>query len=566
MADLEQASPRHPPHGAFRSLLLHYYRVAESAAAPRAVFPAHGAADLSTDRSARRSRRRRLCWTRPRTVRCGAAARRGRRGRRGLGARNPGRRRQGASVSPLRPWSAARTAARVPLARLALLASPGHPSPLAAAATPAEVERVLGATAAVTARGGPAQVEIQLGHFCNNRCVFCASGQLTEQGRAQPVPELQVVRALEAAAANGVRRLTLLGGEPTIQDAFLPSLRRAVELGFADITIFTNGTRTADARFVDAVASLGSFTWRISIQGATEAAHDVAVGRRGAFQRIVAGLALLQARHQRVTVNMCLTTHALATLGALPALLLGRGVGQLCIDMVRPVSAGERTDAELKAMMPTFAAAGRALRAMLAELDARAPDFDLNLTHLPFCALPEAAPRIRHGGDATVTFTADLDERQGVMDKYAFQQTDRRKLPECAGCVFFANCSGVPHAYAAWHGAASVRPVTMAEVVAADPTGRALSVAGDQASAEWQQARAWVDRIVRVARRGGARVGWRGALVRIELREGTLELWPRTEPGIAIGARAVAPQAWDATTLRAVNARLAAVIKATRRG
>ena len=456
--------------------------------------------------------------------------------------------------------------ARVPLARLALLAGPGRTSPLAPAATAAEIERVLGAAAAVTSRGGAAQVEVQLGHFCNNRCVFCASGQLTEQGRAQPVPTAQVVRALDAAAARGVRRLTLLGGEPTIQDAFVPSLRRAVALGFDDITIFTNGSRTADARFVDAVARLGSFTWRVSVQGATAAAHDRAVGRRGAFQRIVDGFAVLRARHQQVTVNMCLTTHALPTLAALPGLLLDHGVRQLCIDMVRPVSAGERTEAELREMMPTFADAGAALRGVIAELDERAPDFDLNLTHLPFCALPEAAPRIRHGGDATVTFTADLDERQGVMDKYAFQQTDRRKLPECAGCVFFDVCSGVPHAYADWHGAQSVRPVTADAVLGADPTGRALAVAGDQDTAPWQQARAWVDRVVRVARRGGARIGWRGALVRIELKEGTLELWPRTQPALGMGARAVAQHEWDATALHAVNARLAAVIHATRRG
>ena len=25
------------------------------------------------------------------------------------------------------------------------------------------------------------QIELQLGHVCNNRCVFCVSGQLTEQ-------------------------------------------------------------------------------------------------------------------------------------------------------------------------------------------------------------------------------------------------------------------------------------------------------------------------------------------------------------------------------------------------
>jgi molybdenum cofactor biosynthesis enzyme MoaA len=333
-------------------------------------------------------------------------------------------------------------------------------NPHAPPATPEHVARLLAEASSVTTTHAAGQVELQLGHFCNNRCVFCASGQLTEEGHAAPVPSPAVDRALTTAAASGLRRVVFLGGEPTIQDSFLPSLARARQLGFEEITVFTNGARTWDLRFLNAVLAGGPLRWRISIQGGDEASHDTIVGKSGAFARILRGLKLLQARRQDVTVNLCLTTAALPSLPLLADLVLDHGVRQLCIDMVRPVSAGERSEAWLQTIMPRFSAMVAPLQALLARLDERAPGFDVNLTHLPFCVLPTEAHRIHHGGEATVTFTADLDERQGAMDKYAFQADDRGKLPSCTGCVFAHRCTGVPHLYARWHGGDELRPVT----------------------------------------------------------------------------------------------------------
>src|SRR5262245_49847822 len=78
----------------------------------------------------------------------------------------------------------------------------------------------------------PGQFEIQLGHLCNNRCVFCVSGQLTSKGEAPLLRGDDLCQALDQAWAAGYRRVTLLGGEPTIQPYFMDVVRRAVALGF----------------------------------------------------------------------------------------------------------------------------------------------------------------------------------------------------------------------------------------------------------------------------------------------------------------------------------------------
>lgn len=352
----------------------------------------------------------------------------------------------------------------VPFARL----------PHAPAATPEHVARLLAEASAVTSIEQSGQIEIQLGHFCNNRCVFCASGQLTEQGVATPVADTAVARALDAAAARGLTRVTFLGGEPTIQDSFLPSLAHARRVGLRDITIFTNGSRTWDVRFLDAVLAAGPVKWRISIQGGDAASHDAIVVKKGAFERIIKGLKLLRARDQDVTVNMCLTTEALPALAELGPLVLAHGVRQLCIDMVRPVSAGDRTEAWLHGIMPRFSLVTPQLRALLAVLDRDAPGYDVNLTHVPFCVMPDEAHRLHHGGEPTVTFTADLAERQGAMDKYAFQASDRRLMPQCDTCVFRPRCTGVPHAYLAAYGDSEFVAVTAANLLDLDPRQHAL--------------------------------------------------------------------------------------------
>src|SRR5512140_278792 len=74
------------------------------------------------------------------------------------------------------------------------------------------------------------QVEIQLGHMCNNRCVFCVSGQDTALGRARPLGTAPILAEISRAHADAHRKITLLGGEPTLQPGFLDVVRHAVAL------------------------------------------------------------------------------------------------------------------------------------------------------------------------------------------------------------------------------------------------------------------------------------------------------------------------------------------------
>ncbi len=311
------------------------------------------------------------------------------------------------------------------------------------------------------------QLEIQLGHMCNNRCVFCVSGQRTEHGDALPADVAPAIDALRAGRAKGIQKVTLLGGEPTLQPGFFEVVRAAVAMGFGEIVIFTNGVKLARASFVDELlATGGAFTFRLSFQGATRAAHERTTGKLGSFQRLVDALANLRARGQRVTVNMCVVRSNFESIDQFPALLRPHGVSQLHLDLMRPLDAGVRTDDELRAAMPRNSELVSHLDAMIAGFPDR---FDVNVGNLPYCVAPHLAPWIHHDGEPTLTVAADgARELSAPWDKYLVKRRDKVKVEACRECVFDRECSGVFDTYRRFHGLAELRPISADRLLSVD--------------------------------------------------------------------------------------------------
>ncbi len=319
------------------------------------------------------------------------------------------------------------------------------------------------------------QVEIQLGHMCNNRCVFCVSGQETALGRARPLERDPILAEIRAAFAAGHRKITLLGGEPTLQPAFLDVLRETVRLGFEEIVIFTNGVKTARAGFVDEIlATGGNFTFRFSLQGATEEAHERTTRKDGSFARLVQSMKHVQERGQKLTVNMCVVQSNYESVDQFPALLLPLGASQLHLDMVRPLDAGVRTEAEFSAMIPKYSAMVPALENMIRGFP---PGFDVNIGNLPYCISPQLAPVIHHDGEKTMTIAVDGDKKLSKpWDKYLVKRRDKSKPAGCKHCVFEARCSGVFEKYREVYGDDEFIPVSADQLAQADPERVMFSV------------------------------------------------------------------------------------------
>ncbi len=322
------------------------------------------------------------------------------------------------------------------------------------------------------------QFEIQLGHMCNNRCVFCVSGQRTAQREAFPLEGGPIVEKLREGRSLGMRKVTLLGGEPTLQPEFMTVVREAVALGFEEVVIFTNGVKTAREAFVDEVlATGGSFTWRLSFQGATALAHERTTRKLGSFARLKETLEHLRRKRQKVTVNMCVVRSNAESVGAFPALVLPYGVVQLHLDMIRPLDAGVRTEDEMRAMLPRYSDLAPHLRTMIEGFERESPGFDVNIGNLPYCVAPDLAPWIHHDGETTFTVAVDAkDALSDAWDKYLVKRRDKLKPASCRACVFDAQCSGVFETYQRFYGTDELVPITPARLVQEDPTQRLFTL------------------------------------------------------------------------------------------
>lgn len=319
------------------------------------------------------------------------------------------------------------------------------------------------------------QVEVQLGHLCNNRCVFCVSGQLTEQRRAPQLTLEPIFRQVAQARAQGALRITLLGGEPTIQRGFLQVLQFAVDQDFPEIVVFTNGVMTPRetfrARIFEVLDQLGDrakqrVIWRFSLQGGDATSHDATTLVPGSFARILASLQILREREARLTGNMCVVESNYRSVPHLAATAAQLGLENLHLDMVRPRDSGDRTDAELQAMLARYTDMAPYLLQLSQQVDQKlGPHWDLNFGNVPFCTNLAVAHRIHHDGQDTVTVAADgQGNTQEGFNKYEDKRVDKHKPAGCAGCVFIDTCSGVFDKYRQFYGDSEFVAVTAAQL------------------------------------------------------------------------------------------------------
>ncbi len=318
--------------------------------------------------------------------------------------------------------------------------------------------------------GGFEQFEIQLGHLCNDRCVFCASGQLTHLRQAPLLPAAPLEHQIREARTAGARRIIFVGGEPTIQPAFLEMVQLSVTLGFEKITIFTNGSKAGRTDLIDRViATGGNFEWRFSFHGATREAHERTTRRKGSFDQVYRSLERVTEKGQRATINMCVCRQNYESIEGFAALIGPFGVAQLHLDMLNPYDVGRLSDEELGEIMPRYSDLSGPLERMVRALPDR---FDVNIGNLPFCVAPELAPWIHHGGAPTWTVTASDDGApalQAGRSLFVVKSEHKRKPESCKSCVFDHRCGGVFGLYADRFGDSELVPITTERLASLDP-------------------------------------------------------------------------------------------------
>jgi len=307
-------------------------------------------------------------------------------------------------------------------------------------------------------------LELNLGKPCNNRCVFCATGEQSRGDRGWMAPD-EVERTLERGRQEGAEAVGFVGGEPTLYRALAQVVGRARELGYTRVSLCTNGRRLANDSLVASLLDAGLTRVAVSVHSHRAALEDRITGRPGAFEEKLAALALLTAARDagRLPDGLSLNTvlHA-QNLGSLPGLagFFGRrGVADIRFNFIRP----EVPPDQARRWVPTFArTTPRVLELVMRNettLGMRLTLADFPLCRLPWELLANAHLRRGYLGEAQDLETQVAMHRpasRGGTKRFDWQQQRvsllKQYVPPCHDCVLRSRCEGIWRGYVDLYG------------------------------------------------------------------------------------------------------------------
>jgi mycofactocin radical SAM maturase len=176
----------------------------------------------------------------------------------------------------------------------------------------------------------PVNLTWEITHKCNLKCIHCLSSSSAASPGELDFDECRAI--VDQLAALKVFEINFGGGEPLLQEYFLPLLRYIHEKGIVTC-ISTNGTALTD----DAVALFAGnplVNVQVSLDGATPLVNDSIRGK-GTFPRIIRGIERLAGKNIPLSINTVVTSLNFKQLSQLKELAFSYGAN-LRVSRFRP--------------------------------------------------------------------------------------------------------------------------------------------------------------------------------------------------------------------------------------
>ncbi|UCF90426.1 MAG: radical SAM protein [Desulfobacterales bacterium] len=165
---------------------------------------------------------------------------------------------------------------------------------------------------------------------CNLKCQHCYINPEQHGTDILPLATIKAWLAVFAAKHPG-SNVIFLGGEPTLHPALPSAVKHARELGFASITVDTNGYLFHDILSKVAPADVDYFSF--SLDGATPHTHDGIRGS-GAYAACLAGIRKANARGFATSVIYTVSLRNIHELEMMGPLLKDLAINRLFIQVI----------------------------------------------------------------------------------------------------------------------------------------------------------------------------------------------------------------------------------------
>jgi MoaA/NifB/PqqE/SkfB family radical SAM enzyme len=184
----------------------------------------------------------------------------------------------------------------------------------------------------------PAEVSLEITKLCNLRCLHCYNDSGDRD--AAELGDDEKLALADYLVRWGVRRMTITGGEPTLDPSF-PGLLSLARDGDVSLKVTTNGWALPEV-FLTAIDEGTVVHVNLSLDGADEATHDAFRGRQGSHARVLRSMRTLAERRPRaLQMNASIHTASVHQMEALARLALEHRFDAVSF---KPVTSGGRKD------------------------------------------------------------------------------------------------------------------------------------------------------------------------------------------------------------------------------
>ncbi len=298
-------------------------------------------------------------------------------------------------------------------------------------------------------------LELALDYRCNLRCLGCHACHDT----GERLSSNEALALLRSGRARGIDGLWLGGGEPTLRDDLLPLVRMARELGYANVTVQTNGMRLAYADYRAALIRAGVTEVRLNVKSHRAEVHDRLSGGEKSHALLLDAVTGFSGTDIRLTADVLCARSTVADLPETITFFASRGVHGFALWLLSASDAPGAQRAEhlaIAAEVPRIEELVPALAKASAE--ARRLCVELRSLHTPPCTLPANLRHLFMPAAALSLVVMGPDRRPFDLESSPFE--GGAYLQGCSNCVERARCGGPRADYIQLHGEGEFVPLS----------------------------------------------------------------------------------------------------------
>lgn len=291
-------------------------------------------------------------------------------------------------------------------------------------------------------------LELALDYRCNLRCIGCHACEDTG-GR---MSSQQAAAFIRSGRDQGIERLWLGGGEPTLRDDLFALVRGARRLGYREVALQTNGMRLAYPAYRDAALAAGVTEFRFNVKSHRAEVHDRLSGDVPSHALLLQAIEGLASGPARVVADVLLAQSTAPELPELVAFFAPRGVRSFVLWLL---STADSRDARIAAEVPRIRGMWPALAA--ARDRAEALGATLETLHTPPCTLPSDLRRNFSPASELALLVVGPDAVPFPLEASPFE--GGAYTSGCARCAVRASCGGPRADYRKIHGDEEFVPI-----------------------------------------------------------------------------------------------------------